>query len=120
VRRQQEENPALSGIEHLAQLYGSNLTAMLAEANNRPELREPLGTTGDIGAQVLYAIREEMAISLDDVLLRRTGIGQLGRPPTDVIEKVASLMAVELGWNEEQRKRELANVAPRFLLQAAA
>src|SRR5262249_38852047 len=54
----------LPTIEHLAHMYGSMLPDMLEAANNRPELRAPLGAAGDIGAQVLYAVREEMALTL--------------------------------------------------------
>ncbi len=120
VTRQEEENPNLKSVEHLAQLYGSNLPAMLAEANNRPELLEPLGKTGDIGAQVLFAVREEMALTLDDVLMRRTGIGQLGRPDAETLDTAAGLMATEFTWSEERRAKEIAQVAPRFALQAAS
>jgi glycerol-3-phosphate dehydrogenase len=118
VRREEEENPKLGRVGHLAQLYGSNLPAMLAQAGNRPELLEPLGTTGDIAAQVLYALREEMALTLDDVLMRRTGIGQLGRPDSETIAATAKLMAAEFGWTDERRLGEIASVASRFALQA--
>jgi glycerol-3-phosphate dehydrogenase len=117
VRREEEENPKLDRVGHLAQLYGSNLPAMLSEANNRPELLEALGTTGDIAAQVLYAVREEMALTLDDVLMRRTGIGQLGKPENETIESAARLMAKECGWSDERRLSEIASVAPRFALR---
>ncbi|HEX2592601.1 MAG TPA: glycerol-3-phosphate dehydrogenase/oxidase [Rhizomicrobium sp.] len=113
------EYPMLGAPAHLAQLYGSNLPAMLSEANNRPELLEPLGDTGDIGAQVLYAVREEMALTLDDVVMRRTGIGQLGRPSATTLDQAAAIMGAELGWNDERKQREVASLAARFNLQAA-
>jgi glycerol-3-phosphate dehydrogenase len=118
VAREQSEHPDIASMEHLAQLYGSNTPAMLAEANNRPELLQPLGKTGDIGAQVLYAVREEMALTLDDAVMRRTGIGQLGLPDAATLDAAAKIMAVELGWNEEGRQKEIESVRPYFALQA--
>jgi glycerol-3-phosphate dehydrogenase len=119
VQREEDERPDIKSMTHLAQLYGSNLPAMLAEANNRPELLKPLGTTGDIGAQVLFAVREEMALRLDDTVMRRTGIGQLGRPDAQTLETTAAIMAAELGWSEERRQKEIASLASRFALQAS-
>jgi glycerol-3-phosphate dehydrogenase len=104
---QKRAHSNLDGIDHLTRMYGTRLEAMLAEAGNRPDLLQPLGVTGDIGAQVLFAIREEMALSLADVVTRRTGIGQLGRPAADVLARTADIMAGELNWNAEQRAREI-------------
>jgi glycerol-3-phosphate dehydrogenase len=81
-------------------------------------LRESLSESGDIGAQVLYAIREEMALTLNDVVMRRTGIGQLGNPGASNIARAASLMAEELGWDVARMGAEIASVAPNFALRA--
>ncbi len=120
LTREAESNPKIDGIEHLAHLYGSNLPAVFEEANNRPDLLKPLGTTGDIGAQVLYAVREEMALTLADAVMRRTGIGQLGRPGRrNAGDAAAKIMGDELGWDAARQAREIASVGPRFTLQAS-
>ncbi|HTQ14739.1 MAG TPA: glycerol-3-phosphate dehydrogenase/oxidase [Rhizomicrobium sp.] len=106
--------------EHLARLYGTRLRDVVAAAGNRPELLDPLGATGDIGAQVIFAIREEMAMTLSDVVMRRTGIGQLGDPSPDTLKAAAALMAGELGWNEARIAREVAAVSGSFRLSEAA
>jgi len=118
LTREAESNPKLDGIEHLAHLYGSNLPRVLEEANNRPDLLKPLGKTGDIGVQVLYAVREEMALTLDDAIMRRTGIGQLGRPDDATLAEAVRIMGDELAWDSARRTREIASVGPRFTLQA--
>ena len=41
----------------------------------------PLGESGDTLAQVAFAVREEMALTLEDVVMRRTWLGQFGPPP---------------------------------------
>jgi glycerol-3-phosphate dehydrogenase len=93
---------------------------MLAEANNRPELRAALGNAGDIGAQVAFAVREEMALTLGDVVMRRTCIGQVGAPPREALEAASRIMAGELGWDEERRTREIAALAPAYVTREAA
>jgi len=115
--KQQQPMPSLS---HLAQLYGARLPDMLAEAGDRPELLSPIAKTGDIGAQVIFAMREEMALTLEDVVMRRTGIGQLGAPMRDTLDAASSLMATELSWSEDRRAREIASIAPWYHTREAA
>ncbi|MBN9591169.1 MAG: glycerol-3-phosphate dehydrogenase/oxidase [Alphaproteobacteria bacterium] len=104
----------LSGIGHLWQMYGTRLREMLSVAADRPELLTPLSPSGDIGAQILFAVREEMALTLGDVILRRTGIGQLGAPSPTVLETVSRLMAEELGWTELHRRNQIEAVKSEF------
>jgi glycerol-3-phosphate dehydrogenase len=114
---QKAEHPDLPSIEHLARMYGTRLPDMLAESGNRPELRLPLGTAGDIGAQVIFAMREEMALTLADVVMRRTCIGQLGAPSAKTLDTASRLMATEYGWSEERRTQEIASLSPWFRLR---
>jgi glycerol-3-phosphate dehydrogenase len=115
--KRQHPTPSLS---HLAQLYGARLPEMLAEAGNRPELLSPIAKTGDIGAQVIFAMRQEMALTLEDVVMRRTGIGQLGAPMRETLDAVSRLMAAELGWTEDRRAREIASISPWYHTREAA
>jgi glycerol-3-phosphate dehydrogenase len=117
---QKKEHPDLPTIEHLAHMYGTRLPDMLAEANNRPELRQPIGAAGDVGAQILFAVREEMALTLADVVMRRTCMGQVGMPTRAALETAASIMGAELGWNDERRTSEIAALAPWFATREAA
>ena len=103
------------------QLDGAiNVADMLAAAENRPELKAPLGAAGDIGAQILFAVREEMALTLSDAVMRRTSIGQLGAPSRDALEAASRIMAGELLWSEERRRSEIASLAPWFQTREAA
>jgi glycerol-3-phosphate dehydrogenase len=120
LKSQRAEHGDLPSIEHLAHMYGSMLPDMLEAANNRPELRAPVGTAGDIGAQVLYAVREEMALTLADVVMRRTCIGQIGRPSADALDAASKIMAAELSWSEEKRAAEIASLDKWFTTREAA
>ncbi len=117
---QKKAHADLPTIEHLARMYGTRLPDMLAAAGNRPELRAPLGKAGDIGAQVLFAMREEMALTLADVVMRRTCMGQVGAPPPEALAETARIMAGELGWSPERQAAEIAGLAPAFATREAA
>jgi glycerol-3-phosphate dehydrogenase len=117
---QTKEHADLPTIEHLTHMYGTRLPEMLAEANNRPDLRQAVGDAGDIGAQIVFAMREEMALTLADVVMRRTCIGQVGTPSPAALETASKIMAAEFGWDEERRTREIAALAPWFQTREAA
>ncbi|HSS12750.1 MAG TPA: glycerol-3-phosphate dehydrogenase C-terminal domain-containing protein, partial [Rhizomicrobium sp.] len=61
-----------------------------------------------------FAMHDEMAITLEDMVMRRTSIGQFGRPQPQIVESVAEQMAAELGWSEEKKVREIASLDPIF------
>jgi glycerol-3-phosphate dehydrogenase len=111
------EHDPVPNITHLARLYGTRVRDVLAIGQTRPELRVALSESGDIGAQVLFAIREEMAMTLEDVVMRRTGIGQLGDPGAAKIARTADLMASELGWTDARKAKEIQSIAANFALR---
>jgi glycerol-3-phosphate dehydrogenase len=106
---QRKEHGDLPTLEHLAHMYGTRLGDMLAEANNRPELRDTIGAAGDIGAQVAFAVREEMAMTLADVVMRRTCMGQVGAPSQAALECAAA-----------RKAREIASLSGAFTTREAA
>jgi glycerol-3-phosphate dehydrogenase len=57
---------------------------------------------------VLYAVQEEMAHSLTDVVVRRIGLGGLGYPGDVVANEVAGRMQQVLGWSDERIQTERA------------
>ena len=56
----------------------------------------------------MYAVRNEMAQKLADVVLRRTELGMLGHPGPDALRACAEIVAHELGWDSTTVDRELA------------
>jgi glycerol-3-phosphate dehydrogenase len=64
--------------EHLAQRYGRAARELIAIAKDDPELARPiLPGYPDLLVEVAYAARFEQALSIGDVLLRRTRLGLL-------------------------------------------
>ena len=94
-------------VEQLGRNYGVEFEEILKIARNNSALSKPINDDGEILAQVVYAIRNEMADSLTDIILRRTGIGTLGNPGIPVLNSVAEAAASELGWDDARRNAEI-------------
>jgi glycerol-3-phosphate dehydrogenase len=56
---------------------------------------------------ISHAIREEMAVTLTDVVVRRTGMGAVGYPGDEPSKTVADRMQAELGWSDQRKSTEL-------------
>jgi glycerol-3-phosphate dehydrogenase len=61
----------------------------------------------DIVAELHAAVQDEMAVSLQDVLLRRTGIGTSHCQGLDCAEDIAQRMAQLAGWSRRRLDAEL-------------
>jgi len=96
------------------------LGARLPEALKGARLTDlvKLGRGGDTPAQIGFALREEMALTLEDMVMRRTGIGQFGPPSRAVAEKVAAQMAAHLGWDDGKTAREIHSLALLYRTQS--
>lgn len=89
-------------------VYGSDAVALEDLMDDHPDLRARLHDDLPIrGGQVVWAVQNEMARTVEDVLSRRTRCLLLdARASIEVAPKVANLMAAELGrdasWVQEQ------------------
>jgi len=99
-----------SHVEYLSRIYGRELDAVMAIAGEKKEWAAPLNGDGEMLAQVIYAIRNEMALTLKDIIFRRTGLGTLGHPGDTVLKKIADTAARELKWDEKRKKTEIKEV----------
>jgi glycerol-3-phosphate dehydrogenase len=97
----------LKTLEYLGRNYGTESTEVLALANEDKQLAEPVTHDGEVLAEVVYATRNEMAHTLQDILFRRTGLGTLGNPGDDVLARAGEIAAKELGWSSEHLGKEL-------------
>ncbi|UCG25920.1 MAG: glycerol-3-phosphate dehydrogenase/oxidase [Chloroflexota bacterium] len=97
--------------EHLAYTYGSNYHQVLNYLDDDPSLGQTICEVFPvIKAEVIHAIRQEMALTLADVVLRRTELGAAGLPEEECIAVCADLMTAELGWNHDRRQKEIEGV----------
>lgn len=94
----------------LAVHYGSEVDRLRtqgAAAGDWTPLPECAGVTR---GEILHAVREEMAQTCADVVLRRTAMAAAGHPGRGAIDACARIMAPELGWSEERIAEETASV----------
>jgi len=96
-------------VAHLAGRFGGHTQAVAAIVRDRPELGERLVPgLPYLKAEAVYAVRYEMALTLEDVLSRRTRALLLDVAATaGAAPSVAELVGAELGWNEEERGRQV-------------
>ena len=59
------------------------------------------------GDPVAHAVREEMAQTLADVVIRRTGWGAMGPPEDALVQHAAKRMQLELGWSDDRTRCEI-------------
>jgi glycerol-3-phosphate dehydrogenase len=103
-------------IEYLGRNYGTEYDRVLKLARQDKKLAEIVNEDGEILAEAVYAIREEMAFTLKDILFRRTGIGTLGHPGEAVLGKVADITANEFGWSADRKETEILEAVKAFKL----
>lgn len=65
---------------------------------------------GTRGAEIAWAAREEMAMTLADVVFRRTRLGLAADCPRPTLEAAARIMADVHGWSASRSLREIAAV----------
>jgi glycerol-3-phosphate dehydrogenase len=100
-----------SGAARLQALHG----ARWAQAAQGPGWDLPVFPgSAVLQGEVRHAVRAEMAMHLDDVVLRRTDLGTRGEPPAQAIAAVADLMAAELRWDGARRAAEIARVGAAY------
>lgn len=92
----------------VAELYGSRARGVAERAATDPRAREVVDEThGLTVAEISFALEEEFAVSLTDILARRTIVGIGPTVPDDVIDRVAQAAARLTGWSDERTDREL-------------
>ncbi len=101
-------------VRFLSYSFGTEIDEVMKLFYANKYLQFIVNKDGENLAQVFYAIRYEMAKTLTDILLRRTGIGQLGNPGLEVINKIADIAAEELNWDKNERQSQI-NVAIKQL-----
>jgi glycerol-3-phosphate dehydrogenase len=94
---------------HLNERYGADAVKVLETVKADPRLSEKIiKRLPYIKAEIIYALRYEMAMTLEDMLARRTRIILQDRTNgLCCAEEVSHIMASELRWSEPERARQL-------------
>jgi len=100
-------SPAVA--QHLVELFGSEAPAVVRLAQSDPALKRPIVPGHPaMRAEIVHAIRREMALTLSDLLVRRTHIAYEARghgvaEAADIVE----LAARQLDWTPGRQATEL-------------
>ncbi len=102
-------------FSRLVENHGTRFREVLALAGEAEHLLNLLADGYPVlQAEVVYAAREEMAMTLMDVVRRRTEMGKCGLKGRGVVIKAAALQAAELGWDSARREVEIQDVLEAY------
>ena len=94
---------------HLVDTYGTEYLKVLAYARYNPDLLQPLAPDVPVlAAEAVYAVEEEMALTLEDFMARRTELMLFERRHgLEAAERAAALMGEALSWGRRQRNEQV-------------
>ena len=96
------------GVDRLIDVYGGRASGIAALCEAEPALAWALDDKRRIlAAEVRFAMQEEFAATLTDVVFRRMMIGLDADQARGHYEKIAALAAAEAHWSAEQTKQQL-------------
>jgi glycerol-3-phosphate dehydrogenase len=88
--------------------HGTQAPAVVTVGAELDLLRPLVAGRPFLEAEVAWAVRHELALSLDDVLSRRLRLSaELADRGAAVAPRVAEIMAADLGWGETRRALEV-------------
>jgi glycerol-3-phosphate dehydrogenase len=92
---------------HLVDTYGARWERVL-ECDVRPQARRPIAPGHPhLFSEVSFAVRQEQARHLADVMIRRTTLGLAGDGNPEAAARVAGWMGDLLGWDGSRQEQEL-------------
>ena len=95
-------------LETLVTTYGRAYPRLVELAGKVPGGGDRLCPTNpDVVAQLHHAVQEELTVSLQDFMLRRTGIGTSRCQGEDCADGIGRRMATLLGWSARRLEAEL-------------
>lgn len=109
--RRKPYNLSEAVMKHLSYNYGTTLNVITDYGKEDEQLMQTIPNSDEtLKAEVVHAVRHEMAQKLSDVILRRTDLGSGEHPGIEALQAVAQIMAKELGWDENRQKAEIDEV----------
>jgi glycerol-3-phosphate dehydrogenase len=108
-----------STIEHLSSSYGAEAAHIVDLIEQQPTLGQRIISDFPvIEAEIPYAVISEMAVTVQDFVLRRTRIGVLNPEKTmEVANKIAETMAKLLRWDKQRMAAELDALESEIIWQ---
>lgn len=105
-----------AALARLSARYGVHWQAVAQHAADDAALLEPITAGCEVlGVEIVHAIREEMAGSLEDLVLRRLGLGDAGDPGTPVLEACMAIAAREWNTSPDAQRASIHALTSAFL-----
>lgn len=95
-------------IPYLVSMYGTRYLEVLRWADHEPHYRDPI-VPGEswIPAQAAHAVTEEMTLTLNDLLWRRTKWAHYRDIPDPSLYKIVNVMASLLNWSPDEVEEQV-------------
>jgi glycerol-3-phosphate dehydrogenase len=97
-------------LRRLVYEYGSEMDQVMERCRVEQNFDTIVDADDVLQVEVAHAVEDEMAVHLDDVLLRRLGIGTARRAPAATINHCTQLMAHLMNWDAERSTAEKARM----------
>lgn len=101
-------------VQSLVRNYGSEYGRVTSHLHDDTGWGTAIGGSTTIRAQVVHAVREEMARTVGDIVFRRTDLATGDYPGLQALESCAAILAAELGLSAREVEAQIARVAARF------
>lgn len=93
-------------LEQLFDVYGTKTAGLLLRYGS--EVSKMLRTIPEISVgEVYYLLTQEDVVHLDDLILRRTMLGKLGKITSDGLREIAQICAEVLHWSGQETQQEI-------------
>lgn len=109
-------------VVHLLNRYGSLISEVLDLITADKKLAKPLAEgLPYLKAEIVYAASHEGAMSVDDVISRRTRLAfEAPHAGIELAEDIATLIAPVLGWGAKEKKSSIAEYKVQVAAEVAA
>jgi glycerol-3-phosphate dehydrogenase len=113
---EREYAPFIPGptVRALVRNYGTEFRAIAEAARRDRHAAARLGDSTVAAGEIDHAVREEMAVRLEDVVVRRTNLGEIGHPGPTALNAAAERMGEIMNWDAARRRREIESVEALF------
>ena len=113
-RRRYREDLEPAIIDELVRNHGLGVHELVETGRERGLLHPVAPDRLTLAVEVEHAVQGEMALTLDDLLFRRTGLGTIGHPGEAAVARCADLMGALLGWDAAEKVSQTAAVNSRY------
>lgn len=118
ARREVSSAVSETSLHSLLRNFGTEYRDVLQSTHESANDIATVADTHTLLCEVEFAIKHEMAVRLDDVVMRRTNLAAGRYPGRRALQSVADVMADRLGWSAQRKAEEMSateqNLAKHF------